>query len=382
MTIRTRLQIMKGCFTYVRRIVSGCLFLFIITPFAIANEQPGTNDLDEAEEKTSTEIIDTTVDSTEAEVDYHIHKKDNPDDPCDRGLDLYNYEKSWYDDTQVYINSRFCEPALWFDNFFANDRVFEEGAAGTYVRWRNEFTQDEEESFKYKMRLSASVELPIIEKHLRLTFEGDEDEDLRDIAPGNGEDTANSLGLQLDLVENSRSKFNVSVSLSPRVRLRYRYTYPIYQDITLRLTQEVQRKKKVHTGRTQIEFEKVFNQSYLFRASSEGKVSEEYDGVDWLQAFVLYQRLNNKTSLSYESSVNGITEPRTLAINYRLGFRFRKNFHRRWLFFEVAPEVTWPISLDELRSDTVIDRRSKWLLFFRLEVHFGNASKKRYRDHN
>ncbi len=348
----------------------------------MATEQPDADGLDEAIEKNSAVITDATADGTEAEADYHILKKDNPGDPCDRGLDSYNYEKSWYDETQVYINARFCEPALWFDNFFANDRVFDEGVAGTYVRWRNEFTQDEEEFFKYKMGLSASIELPIIEKHLRLTFEGDQDEDLRDIAPGSGEDTTNSLGLQLDLVENARSKFNVSVSLSPRVRLRYRYTYPVYQDITLRLTQEVQRKKGVHSARTLIDFEKVFKQNYLFRASTEGKASEEFDGIDWLQAFVLYQRVNNKTSLSYESSVNGITEPRTLAANYRLGFRFRKNFHRRWLFFEIAPEMTWPVSLNESRSDIVKDRRSKWLLFFRLEVHFGNANKKRYEDYN
>jgi len=325
--------------------------------------------------------VDGGSGAEESEV-YEIVRKDNPDNPCDRGLDDHTYEKSWYDDSQIYINSRFCEPALWFDNFFANDRVFEEGVAGTYIRWRNEFTLDEEESFEFKMGLSASVELPGVEKHLRLTFEGEEDENLRDIAPGNGEDTTNSLGLQLDLVENARSKFNISVSLSPRIRLRYRYTYPVYQDITLRLTQELQRKKKVNSASTLIDFEKLFLQNYLFRSSTEGKVSNEYDGVDWLQAFVVYQRVNSKTSLSYETSVNGITEPISLTTNYRAGIRFRKNFHRKWLFYEIAPEMTWPVTLDETRLNIEKDRRSKWLLFFRLEVHFGNAHKKRYQDYN
>ena len=68
-----------------------------------------------------------------------IVRRENPVNPCDRGLDDYRYEKSWYDHTQVYINSRFCEPALWFDNFFSTDRLFDEGVAGTYVRWRNDF---------------------------------------------------------------------------------------------------------------------------------------------------------------------------------------------------------------------------------------------------
>ena len=323
-----------------------------------------------------------SAEDAEAIIEYNIYRKDHPDNPCARDMDTYDYEKSWYDETQIYINSRFCEPALWFDNFFANDRIYNEGVAGTYVRWRNEFTYDEEEGYKYDMGINASVELPGFSDQLRLTFDNDEDEDIRDVAPGTGEDSANSLGLQLDLRENARSKFNVKVSFSPKILFRYRYTYPVYDSLILRFTQEAQRKKQVNSARTLIDVEHAFKPQFLFRSSTEGKVSEEFEGVDWLQAFVLYQRINKKTSLSYESSVDGISEPQTLATNYRLGLRFRKNFHRRWLFYEVSPEMTWPITLDEERYNVVKERRSKWLLFFRLEVHFGNAYKKRYEDYN
>lgn len=322
--------------------------------------------------------LETTIE--EAMEEYEIYKKQNPEDPCDRRFDTYTYETSWYDETQAYVNSGFCEPALWFDNFFGSDRVFNEGVAGTYIRWRNDFSYDEEEYFKFKSNLSFSVELPGLEQRLRLTFESGDDEDLRDIAPGQ-ESTNNTLGLQLDVKQNERSKFNVSISLSPRVRLRYRYTYPVNESITLRLTQEVQREKAINSARTLIDFEKLFKDQLFFRSSSEGKLSEEYDGVDWLQAFVLYQRINKKTSLSYEASVNGITEPLTLATNYRLAVRFRKNFHRKWLFYEIAPEMTWPVTLDDARQEVLIERRSKWLLFFRLEVHFDNAAKTRYEDY-
>ena len=382
-----RLKIVRYCFTRVKPFISVCLLLCIVNVNAHAVEHVKMDDLiespeiEETEEVKNTELYIPAFDDTEESEEYNIYRAHNPEDPCDRGLDSYDYKKSWYDDTQIYINSRFCEPALWFDNFFANDRVFDEGVAGTYVRWRHEFTQDEEESFSYRMALSASAELPILKKHLRLTFEGDQDEDLRDIAPGNGEDTTNSLGLQLDVKENERSKLSVNVSFTPRIRLRYRYTYPIYQDITLRLTQEVQREDSVHSGRAVVDFEKTFKNKYLFRISTEGKQSEEFEGIDWLQAFVLYKRLNKKTSTSYEVSTSGITKPHSLTTNYRVGFRFRKNFHRKWLFYEIAPEITWPITLDQERLNVLKERRSKWLLFFRLEVHFGNAYKKRYQDY-
>ena len=313
--------------------------------------------------------------------EYKIYRKLSPDNPCDRGLDAYNYEQQWYDVTQMYINTQFCEPALWFDNFFASDRIFDEGVAGTYVRWRNEFSYDEEDYFDYKMRLNISVVLPGLKEKVRLTYEGDEDEDLNDVTPGNETDTSESLGLQFDLKERTRSKFNLNISLSPMLRLRYRYTYPVNRKVILRLTQEVQRKVSTNSARTLFQYEHPFRESLLFRSSTEGRVSEEYEGLDWLQAFVLYQRLNKRTSLSYEASANGITQPWNLTTDYRLGVRFRKNIHREWLFYEIAPEYSWPVTLDDERTMIVQDRRSKWKIVIRFEVHFGNASKKRYRDY-
>jgi hypothetical protein len=348
-----------------------------IEPVTTEPEQVKTSDT-QPESGEEAPDLETTIEEVLEE--YEIYRIVNPEDPCDRGLDTYTYEKSWYDETQIYVNTSFCEPALWFDNFFGSDRVFNEGAAGTYIRWRNDFTYDEEEYFDFKSNLSFSVELPGLESRLRLTFESGEDETLRDISPGQ-ESTTSTLGLQLDVKQNERSKFNISISLSPRIRLRYRYTYPVVESITLRLTQEVQREKAVNSARTLVDFEKLFKNQLFFRSSSEGKLSEEFEGVDWLQAFVLYQRINKKTSLSYETSANGITEPLTLATNYRVAVRFRKNFHRKWLFYEIAPELTWPVTLDEERLEIAEDRRSKWLIFFRLEVHFGNASKKRYEDY-
>jgi hypothetical protein len=384
---------LNNFFVYLKR--SGCVLL-LIAAAAVKAESPEASpaektvdlqseneqELDFSADEVAADVEPVPQELEWAEEEYSIYKIDNPEDPCDRGLDTYDYEKSWYDDTQVYVNSSFCEPALWFDNFFGSKRVFEEGAAGTYIRWRNDFSYDEEESFNFNTDISFSVELPGLQDRLRLTFESDQDENLRDIAPGNNQENTNSLGLQLDVTENVRSKFNITVSFTPRVRLRYRYTYPVYETVTLRLTQELQREEAVHSARTLIDFEKLFKNQLFFRSSSEATMSEEFDGVDWLQAFVLYQRVNKKTSLSYEISASGITEPLTLATNYRAGVRFRKNFHRRWLFYEISPELTWPVSLDEDSQLVVENRRSKWLIFFRLEVHFGNAYKKRYKDYN
>lgn len=325
-------------------------------------------------------VIDTTVVGN-GEREYNIYKKHNAGSPCDRSLDTYNYQKKWYDETQIFMNSKLCQPALWFDDFFSNDRVFDDGVAGTYIRWRNEFIYDEEEHFKFKMGISASLVLPGFQNRLRLTFSNEDNEDLRDIVPGNGEDTTNSLGLQLDLFKNLNTKFNVSINLRPRIRFRYRVEYPMDEYLRLRLTQEVQQEENVASAKTIFDVEHSFLEWLIFRSSTEIKISEKFDGYDWAQAFAVFQRVNKKASLSYETSINGISQPRFMDTNYRVAIRYKQNFHRRWLFYEVVPEITWPITFDDNRVFIEKERRSKWQLLFRLEIHFGNSYRKTYQDY-
>ena len=366
-----------------------CVALFVVTAAVYADtselsvqsqEIVGSEQyLEVSDEDDDIEIGD---DGTQDFDSYRITRKEHSDNPCERSLDQYGYESNWYDHSQMYINSRFCEPALWFDNFFSSDRIIDEGVAGTYVRWRNDFSYDEEDHFEFKTRLTFSVELPGFKKKLRVTFEGEEDESLRDIAPGNNSPDPNSLGLQLDLAENARSKFNVNVSLTPRIRFRYRYTYPVFKKTILRFTEEAQWRNGTNSALSRFDFEQVVGDNFLFRSSTEVKVSEDFDGVDWLQAFVMYHWISKKSSLAYESSAVGITEPVSVTTDYRIGVRFRQNIHREWLFYEVVPEFTWPVTFDTERLMIEQDRRSKWRLFFRLEIHFGNAYKKRYQDYN
>jgi hypothetical protein len=119
----------------------------------------------------------------------------------------------------------------------------------------------------------------------------------------------------------------------------------------------------------------------MLRSSTDGFVSEEYDGVDWSQAFSLFKRLDRRSSVSYEASAVGITRPDPLVTNYRLGVRYRQNIHRDWLFFEITPDITWPIGLSEDRETVVQERHSVMSLIVRFEVHFGNMRKRKYSDY-
>jgi len=304
-----------------------------------------------------------------------------PVDPCDRTGDSYDYDVSWYDSTHAVMNTVFCEPALWFDSFYGSKRIIEE-VGGTYVRWRNDFIQVEGQGFSFRTNLNFSIDLPKISHRVKLTFEGDEDPELQDVLPGGqAEQDTNTLGLRFDIKETDRSKFNINVSAKPRIRARYRYTYPVSETFLIRFTQEIQNEEGINGARTRFDFEKAIQPNKLFRATTEGFVSEEFSGVDWSQAFSLFHRLSQKGSVVYEASAVGITQPETLVTNYRLGLRYRRNIHRDWLFFEFTPDVTFPIRLSEDRQTELEDRHSVLSIIFRLEIHFANMGKRKYSDY-
>ena len=304
-----------------------------------------------------------------------------PPNPCDRTRDSLEYDPSWYDSSHAVMNTVFCEPALWFDSFYGSDRVLEE-TGGTYVRWRNDIIQTEGQGTRFRTNLNFSVELPKISQRLQLTFEGDQDQELQDVLPGvQAEDPGNTLGLRLDVKDTARSRFNISVSGKPRVRARYRYTYPLPYDSLIRFTQEVQNEEGVNGARTRLDFEKAFLPVKLFRSTTEGFIAEDFKGVDWSQAFSLFQRLSKKSSVSYETGIVGITEPESLVTNYRLGIRYRQNIHRDWLFFEITPDISWPVELSEDRETVVNDRHSVMSIIIRLEIHFGNTRTRKYSDY-
>ncbi len=102
------------------------------------------------------------------------------------------------------------------------------------------------------------------------------------------------------------------------------------------------------------------------RQENDLKRTEDDEALNWFTGLTLYQRLDEKSALSYELSSGGITRPEIFATGARIAVRYRRQFYRKWLFFEVAPQVTWPREL-------ITDRRQKTnALFLRLEINFVN----------
>lgn len=279
-------------------------------------------------------------------------------------LRISSVDENYLDTTYNYLNSWFCEPANWFDEFFADDRDYNEAHAKTKIRWRNDVFFSENAKPEYITTVAASLRLPKISKRLKLVFDSDEQENIEGVIPTTIDNAQGSFGFLYDFIDSQKANLSLRLRLTPSLTLRYRYTHPFSDTLILRLTQNIYREEGEFGENTRLDFDKTLNKSYALRWSSQVDVIEGDSGFDWVTALVLFHKLNEKSALSYESSINGETKPYNLATNYRLGIRYRRNFYRSWLFYELAPEVTWSKLL------ITDERHSIYAFTLRLEIFF------------
>ena len=67
----------------------------------------------------------------------------------------HSEQTGFIDKTYHYLNTKFCQPAIWFDSFFVDDRIREDVRAGTMIRWYNDFSRSEFGGLKFKSKLNA-----------------------------------------------------------------------------------------------------------------------------------------------------------------------------------------------------------------------------------
>lgn len=102
----------------------------------------------------------------------------------------------------------------------------------------------------------------------------------------------------------------------------------------------------------------------IIRWANNVTYTEGTAGVTWNTGISLYNKLSPKSAISYDTSMWGVNHPDWVIQGYRVGSLYRRQFYRTWLFYELAPEVTWP-------KDITGQRKPVYAFMFTLEVQFG-----------
>ncbi len=291
--------------------------------------------------------------------------------------------ESWLDLTHSYINEHLCEPAAWFDGFFGDPRTLEENPVGSFIRLRNSGRWDETEGWRYRLGVRANLILPRLSERVRLLVARDEEleGDYADTGAFDDPEDRTRLGLRYIASERARSRFDVdgtvrlnSGALNPRIRGRYRYIRGLSDRSLGRFTQSAFWEREEGFGLTsRVDWEWLPSRDRLVRWSARGTWSEESDGIDWRTGLVSFRQLDTKSALRTEVGAWGFTEPHFETEEYFVAVRYRRQFLRHWLYYEIEPEHAWPMDFD------TGERRSDWRLTFTIEIQFENQRSRQHR---
>lgn len=153
------------------------------------------------------------------------------------------------------------------------------------------------------------------------------------------------------------------------VRSRLQYTYKISDVSLLRCDETLFVKNFDVVGETtEIDLERLLNQKTLLRWATTGTVSSEINGMEWGTELSLIRELSPRSGITFTGGVYGNTSIHDAVQNYRVLARYRRNFLRSWLFYELEPEMSWP-----MRADGSFP--TNYALSFRIEVVFQGKEK-------
>jgi len=232
------------------------------------------------------------------------------------------------------------------DNFFVEERMDDEGSDSRVILsflTSIDDLQTIHSEYSFKVRLH----LPKTQNKLRLVVESsidfDQDPDEINITD-DSKDAEYSTALQFVFSESKLWQFSSSAGmlfstpLNPFLRMRLRRLFFVGEWET-RITQTFFWFEVEGVGETtSLDFERKINEAFFFRVSSKATIVEEEPGVvSGNQNFSLFQRLSSTKGLVYSIGADGLLNAPAHVSRYYVNARFRRNFYKKWAFYEVVP---------------------------------------------
>ena len=349
----------------------------IVESFGLSSQAPLLQ-LAQAGEESGSEasgIADTSVLWTDSDEGQVANDVDVPPDG-QTASQPEDEEETWLDSGHGYVTEKADDLTRWFDSYFGSTEA-DQNVASSRLRVRVTAEEDEREGTNFRVSLGGKVNLPQISKRLDLVFRGDDPAD--DI---NGrEDLSQSpvaLQLQVGKREETRHRFDLTLGVGsggPKPGARYRYAIDFNDRNSLQFTERVQYEFDdgvISTSRLVLDHQ-LANDA-LLRSYSRVLWGEATDGVEAsssLQWIKFWQRRpptargTDERGLMVYGEVSGQTEPYEYVSNYRVGFRYRRQTYRRYLFLEFEPSYNWRVDepYDERAGAWRIELRFEFLLF-------------------
>jgi hypothetical protein len=351
---------MKQCFLYerskrscpVQLLIFAALFLFTLLPLrAIASGQFD-----------STTLLET------AETDATVE----PDDGNDH--------KALIDTTQHRASNMLLDAAQWFDSFFDDSRYSdEENKSRAKLRILTRY--HEEDGFEFSPSIRWRIHLPHLSDRAQILLFAAEDEEIEAKEDSSGvtpigDTQRDNFAAAIQYFIKTSREYNISTTFGGSFNylyggLRFRY----YKDFGSWEGRFVERIRYYTDdgweNMVSLDLERHISEKWLFRSSGQVLWQDWEDSIEQTLTFQLYQLLSEKKAISYEWINTFDTEPSHELTDLKLQVRYRQQFYRDWLIFEITPHVNFPEEYDH---------DPKYGITFSIEAKFGYSEARKLRN--
>ncbi|MDX1811316.1 MAG: hypothetical protein R3240_05170 [Gammaproteobacteria bacterium] len=272
------------------------------------------------------------------------------------------------------ISNSIATTADYIDDFFTNERRNVEGSKSRVIMsFVNLYDKDKLNTQNYN--IDARLRLPKTENRFHLFIKNtlsddttDQQTTFQDQTAQEAEQGVYTAALQYVFTESrmwrvsTRAGMTLGYPLNPFVKLRLRRLTNLIL-VDNRLIQEFRWSEIDHfTETSTVEFERLFNEDYFSRlhlAVKWGENDREWQHVGDLSLFYkLKSSVVTKYTVGYESLLTHGFDLKRVFVN----FHYRRNFLKKWMFFEVVPEF--------FREETDWNK-TRFQFLFKLDLVFG-----------
>lgn len=241
----------------------------------------------------------------------------------------------------------------WIDSFFRDERTEVEEANSSLRLKLSGFAESSKE-IDYKVKARLHLVLPYLEKKLHLfassIFEEDEEE-IDYLAPTDVEDDASRnfyLSMRYFFKAAEKRNFSLRAGLkfhgfSPALFTgpRYRFSKK-WNAWNFRLIESLTYfSDNGYESKTTADIEKLISDFIFYRARFSGIWKESERGYAYWLDTDFYLTLSYNKAINYRIRGTFNTHPNNKLTDVLIGARYRQRLWRKWLFFEISPQVVF-----------------------------------------
>jgi hypothetical protein len=258
-----------------------------------------------------------------------------------------------------YLSGRIISFATDVDRFFGDDRNYQESNKSLFQLGLSRASGYGGDG-KLVLAARANLNLPSTERRLHLLVESNPDQNITgEPAQTQNEPLTNNINKPISYgvaVRYAKEKaeekpwyFSTDagikfqgISMNPFARARGSYSIPL-DHWRLKAAESVYWFNTTGAGETtQLDLEHLLSEPVLFRATSNATWLKDKKNFDLRQDLSIYHTLNDRTALLYQVSAIGVSNPQYQLTEYVASILYRYRLHRKWIFFDLAPQLHFP----------------------------------------